>query len=173
MQANDPYRALRSYKNAATMTWVFQEGDGVPQGTVDTFGLVVGVDVVPVRDDVIAKPESGADRADWEAFALGQGWTLDQAHEASLKDLRAIPGRDPNEPVRLLNDPSAAPERPDASAVKADWQAWAVANGADEAWANDKATTKADLQDYQPGPDAHPAVSGDPVAENADELANG
>src|SRR4051795_4957290 len=140
MQANDPYRALRSYQNPATMTWVFREGDGVPQGTVDTFGLVVGVDVVPVRDDVIARPDSGSDRAEWEAFALGQGWTLERAREASLKDLRGIPERDPDAAPRMLDDPAAAPDRPEPGAVKADWVAWAVSVGADEDWANDKAT---------------------------------
>src|SRR4029453_17879861 len=104
----------------------------------------------PTRDDVIAKPESGAERHEWEAFAIGQGWTLEDAREASMKDLRAIPERDPEQPARELPDPDAAPDRPSESAVKAEWIEWAVANGADETWANDKATTKAELMDFQP-----------------------
>jgi hypothetical protein len=172
MRESFPYRALRKIRQPGTLEVPYGEGDMLPANAVTEWGLVVGEDVVPVRDDVIARPDAGAERAEWEAFAIGQGWTLTDAREASMKDLRAIPERDPNEPARMLGDPDAAPDRPADGAVKADWIAWAVANGADEVWANDKGTTKADLQDYQPSDDAT-AERTDSVAEAADQQTNG
>jgi hypothetical protein len=172
MRESFPYRALRKIRQPGTLEVPYGEGDMLPANAVTEWGLVVGEDVVPVRDDVIARPDAGAERAEWEAFAIGQGWTLTDAREASMKDLRAIPERDPNEPARMLDDPDRASERPSESAVKADWIAWVVANGADETWANDKGTTKADLQEYQADTEAT-APRTDSVAEAADEQTNG
>jgi hypothetical protein len=176
MRENFPYVALRRIHQPDTLLYPYNEGDGLPANAVTEWGLVVGEDVAPVRDDVIAKPGDDADRAEWEAFAVGQGWTLEDARDASMKDLRAIPERDPEQPARRLDEPGPAPDRPAESDVKAEWIRWATANGADEQWANDKGTTKADLMEWQPEQSADEAATAertDSVAEAADEQTNG
>ena len=170
MQTNDPYRALRAIKSPGMMYDAYQPGDGVSQSAVDNWHLVIGEDVTPVRTGVVPRPEGDAPREAWEAFAIGQGMTVDEAREASLKDLRKIPAPDPEAAPGPLADPSAAPERPGDDAVKAEWVAYALAIGADEEWATAKSTTRADLMDYEAvgGP-----TSGDPAAAAANEQANG
>lgn len=165
MQANDPYRAVRAIKSPGMLYNAYVEGDGVSQSAVDNWHLVIGEDVVPVRTDVIARPDSDAPREAWEAFAIGQGMTVGEARESSLKDLRTIPAPDPETAPEALPVPGAAPERPADDAVKADWVAYAVASGADEEWATAKTTTKADLMDYEA------AGPGDPVAVAANDQA--
>lgn len=151
MQANDPYRAIRAIKSPGMFYNAYNPGDGVAQSAVDNWNLVIGVDVLPVRTDVVPRPEGGdATREQWEAFAIGQGMDPQEAREASLKDLRAIPAPDPELPGEALPDPTAPPERPADDAAKAEWVRYAVASGADESWATAKGTTKADLMDYEP-----------------------
>lgn len=175
MPEDFPYVALRPIRQPGTLLTPYRDGDGLPANAVTEWGLVVGEDVAPVRDDVIPKPDDDADRAEWEAFAIGQGWTYADARDASMKDLRGIPERDPEQPARRLDEPAAAPERPAESDVKAEWVRWATANGADETWATDKGTTKAELMEWQPGQPADDATAErtDSVAEAADEQTNG
>ena len=171
MQTNDPYRAIRAIKSPGMMYDAYQPGDQVSQSAVDNWRLVVGEDVMPVRTDVVARPEDDAPRESWEAFAIGQGWTTGDARAASLADLRKVPAPDPEVAGEPLPDPSAPPERPGDDAVKAEWVAYAMASGADEEWATAKSTTKADLMDYEAL--GGPAVPGDPVEVAANEQANG
>jgi hypothetical protein len=165
MQTYTEYIALHALRAPGTLTYGYREGDGVPAGTVENWELVVGVDVMPRDTGVIARPD-GDDRAAWEAYAIGQGTSPDEARAASLAELKKTPepavDAETGGPV-VLPDPNAAPERPAPDAKKADWVAFVVATGADEAWANDRSTTKADLQDYTPSRDVTPSV-GDPVA---------
>jgi hypothetical protein len=83
--------------------------------------------------------------------------TADEASAASQDDLESV-------------DP-ADDGRPADAAVKAEWVAYVVGAGADEAWANDKGTTKADLQAWKPGQ----VKAGDTVAQSLSEqqVANG
>jgi hypothetical protein len=167
MPENFPYVALRPIKQPGTLLTAYRDGDGLPANAVDEWDLIVGEDVMPVRDDVIGRPDDDADRARWEAFAIGQGWSPEDAREASMADLRAVPERDPELPARRLDEPQPAPDRPAESAVKAEWVEWAVANG----------TTKAELQEFQPdgeqSAEAATAERTDTVAEAADEQTNG
>ena len=142
-------------------------GDGVPASTVENWSLVVGEQVMPLNTGAVARPDDDGDRAAWEAYAIGQGMTVDEAREASLKELRSVPPPDDQVPPEDLPNP-VSPERPDENAAKAEWVAWARANGADEDWAGAKSTTKADLIAFDPS-----APHGDVVAEAADEQTNG
>lgn len=181
MPITEPFIALRALRIPGTMAWGFQPGDGVPQATVDNWGLEIGVDVMPRDTGVVPRPADDADRSEWEAYAIGQGMDPETARNASLSELKGIPEPDPEEPPQPLPDPNAPPERPAPDALKADWIAYVVAMGADETWANDRSTTKADLQDYEPKRDFPPAgtdtvvtppANGDTVAEQATDIQN-
>lgn len=149
MQANDPYRALRAIKSPGMLYLAYNEGDGVSQSAVDNWGLVVGEDVLPVRTDVIPRPDDEALRPEWEAFAIGQGMSVQDAQAASLTDLRTIPAPGPETAPEVLPVPPAMPGRPADDAVKAEWVRYVLALGADEVWATAKSTTRADLMDYE------------------------
>jgi len=168
MRENFPFIALHDLKQPGLMTYGYRRGDGVPQGAVDGWGLVVGEDVAPANTKAIPRPANDASRAEWEAFAIGQGWNSADAADATMKDLKAIPDPDPEQPAEQLPNP-VNPDRPDEGAAKAEWVRYAVAQGADEEWANAKGTTKADLQAYDPA-GAEPT---DEVAAAANEQANG
>jgi hypothetical protein len=179
MQENFEYIAQRGIKAPGTMVWAYQRGDGVPTGAVENWELAVGEDgdVLPVNTGVVARPEDDADRTAWEAYVIGQGTSTDEARAMSLDDLRGTYDPDDDQPVRSLTD-SGSPQRPADSDKKAAWVAYVTAMGADESWANASDTTKADLMNWQndrridSGPEPA-ASSGDPIAENAGELANG
>lgn len=174
MQTNDEYEALTDIQAPGTMVFAYRTGDGVPASAVDNWELRVGEQVRPRNTGVIPRPADDADRRAWEAYAIGQGMATEDAQAASLEDLRAAyPETDDEPEVRDLPSPT---DRPADGDVKADWVRWAVASGADETWATDKGTTKAELMDWTPpdrsdrGPD--PEV-GDPVALSATQQANG
>lgn len=177
MREEYDYTALVPLRAPGTMVFGYRAGDGVPASVVESWDLVVGEQVSPTSTGVIARPEDD-DRRHWEAYAIGQGWTADAARAASLDDLQGIEqteGADP-EP---LPDPNAPLPRPEPSALKSDWIAYVLQEGADPNWANDKATTKADLQDYSPQRDTGPTETvntppvGDTVAVAATEANQG
>lgn len=170
MRENFPFTALRKIQQPGGLLYPYGPGDGLPAEAVRDWGLVVGEDVMPTNTKSVPRPADDADRADWEAFAIGQGMTVEDAREATMRDLRAVPDPDPEQPAEALPDP-LHPARPDDGAVKAEWVAWAVSQGADEEWANAKGTTKADLQAYEP--DATATQPTDEVAAAANEQANG
>lgn len=119
-------------------------------------------------------------RTAWEAYVTGQGTTIDDARAASLDDLRGMYDAPKTEPgahdlpatvapegvdgTGVRPDPAippaddqgnttpagTGPERPAASAKKADWVEYAVAAGADADWARADDTTKADLESWKP-----------------------
>lgn len=180
MQVYTEYIALAPLRAPGTMVYGYQAGDGVPAATVEAWELSVGIDVMPRDTGVVARPEKGSDdRVAWEAYAIGQGRPRDEVVAASLADLKKTPepAVDETGAAVVLDDPFAVPERPASDAKKADWIAYVTYFGADKAWANDRATTKADLQDYSPKRDVVPTetvvvpgpdpVGGDPVAESA------
>lgn len=172
------YVAQRAIQAPGTMVYAFQRGDDVPAASVENWELSVGEDgdVLPVNADVIPRPEDDAERAAWEAYVIGQGTDTADARAMSLDDLREAYDADTAE--QPVTAPADGPRRPADGDVKAEWIAYAVAIGADRGWANDSATTKANLMNYQndkrvdSGPDPELA-SGDPVAEHAGNLANG
>lgn len=181
MQEYTPYVALVPLKAPGTMVFGYQPGDGVPAATVEAWELTVGLEVLPRDTSVVARPDKDSDdRVAWEAYVIGQGRPREEVIAASLADLKKTPepavDEETGAPVPLA-DPFAPPERPSPDAKKAEWIEYVIATGADKAWANDRATTKADLQDYEPknvarGP-AETVVTppvGDTVAANASEL---
>lgn len=178
MQISYPYRALKAFGPPGTAVNGYQRGDGVPQDVVDNWELEVGIDVEPTDTAVIGYPGEGADRKDWEAWAIGQGMPADEARAASLDDLiAAYPEPEPDAdgnlpPGEPLADSTARPERPDETALKAAWIAYVTASGADKTWANEKATTKADLMAWDPGQGFQRPVVGDTIAASLSEQQN-
>jgi hypothetical protein len=170
MRENFPYVALRPIKQPGTLLTPYHAGDGMPASAVDDWELVVGEDVMPTNTKVIPRPEGDASRAEWEAFAIGQGWNSADAADATLTELRKIPAPDDQTAAEPLPDPTAPPARPDESAAKSEWITYVVSQGADEEWANTRSTTKADLMAYEASDTRRPA---DEVADAVDEQANG
>jgi hypothetical protein len=159
------YVALKGILQPGTSVFGYQRGHAVPAEVVESWNLVLDDDVaegtrLPADGNAaVARPAEGANRADLESYAVATGaLTQKQAAEASQDDLEAV--------ATAEDQPAAEqPVRPADSAAKADWVAYALAQGADPQWANDSATTKANLQAYEP-------PVGDTVAEAATE-ANG
>lgn len=157
------YVALRGLQAPGTSVFGYQRGDLVGESVVEAWGLVLGDDVaegteVPEPAPAIPATRPGAadTRATWEAWAVANGMTPEDAENASQDDLESY------EPVQQ----GGRPQRPADSAPKADWVAYAIAQGADERWAKDSATTKANLQAYEPAP-------GDTIATAATEANSG
>lgn len=144
----------------------YRRGDEVSAQVVENWGLVVGEDVVegdltedndPAVVRLHTRPNEGATRADWEAWAVYNGMDADDAATATMEDLQD---------AGTKNDP----QRPADSAKKAEWVAWVIDQGADDGWARADSTTKADLQAWEPeAVAADEPESGDPVAESATE----
>jgi hypothetical protein len=176
MQVQQPYVALGTIQRPGTMVNGYQRGDGVSQEVVDAWELVVGEQVVPFDTGVIARPTEDGTRADWQAYAIGRGMDPADAQAASLDDLVAAYPDDDAE-VKPLPVPGSIPQRPEADARKAEWVDYVIAMGADKSWANDRSTTKAELQDWDestgPGHVTPVPEVGDPLAVQATEQANG
>jgi hypothetical protein len=148
----DDFAALHPLQAPGTMVYGYRTGDPVPESVVSAWELEVGLDVRPLHTGAVRRPEDDSREA-WEAYAIGQGMSYDDAQSASLADLKKTPEPEVDSetggPV-LLDDPDAPPARPEPTAVKADWVTYVIAMGADRAWAEDRSTTKADLQDWEP-----------------------
>jgi hypothetical protein len=162
------YVALKGILQPGTSVFGYQRGHAVPAEVVESWNLVVDDDVaegtsLPADGEAaVARPAEGANRADLESYAVATGaLTQKQAAEASQDDLEAVATAEDQPP----SEQGEQLVRPADSAAKADWVAYALAQGADPQWANDSATTKANLQAYEP-------PVGDTVAESATE-ANG
>jgi hypothetical protein len=165
-----PYIALAPLRPPGSLVAGYQPGDPVSDDVVAAWDL----DDTQVREveagsetdiatlaavaPALVKPGPEANRAELEAYAVAIGaMTADEASAASQDDLESV-------------DP-ADDGRPTDAAVKAEWVAYVVGAGADETWANDKSTTKADLQAWKPGQ----VKAGDTVAQSLSEqqAANG
>lgn len=167
------YVALGGIKAPGTSVYGYQRGDRIPPDVVEKWDLTVGLDVAEGTDlpvDELPAPErpgESATRGDWEKWAVANGMSEAEAAAVSQDKLEAVEAKDvtpaESEPVSEQGD---QPVRPADSAPKAEWQAYAVALGADEAWARDSATTKANLQAYEP-------PVGDTVAVAATEANQG
>lgn len=158
------YVALRGIQAPGTTVFGYRRGDRVDESVVASWNLNVGTgpdadvaegtDVPADTATVAVRPGPEGTRADWEAFAVAGGMSEQDAAVASQDELESAPAE------------AETPVRPADSAPKAEWQAYAVALGADEAWARDSATTKVNLQAYEP-------PVGDTVAIAATEANQG
>jgi hypothetical protein len=157
------YTARSGIKAPDTAVFGYRRGDDVPPSVVEAWGLTVGDEVsegpLPVDDEVRPSgPPTEADtRATWESWAVANGMDADKAAVAPMDELQAV-GANP------------ADDRPADSAKKSEWVDWVVARGADESWARDGATTKADLQNWTAGEEA---TAGDTVASSPAEANQG
>lgn len=176
------YVALTQISAPNSYVYAYSPGDLVTEQVVTDWGLVRGEQVEPVDGYKPPRPaEDSTDRAAWEGYVTGQGTTLDDARAASLAELRdmypapepeptpawqvndgmsgATPVNATNVPVPTTVNPddipaADAPERPAASAPKAEWVEYVVAAGGSEEWARNSDTTKADLTAWEPGRNA-------------------
>jgi hypothetical protein len=162
-----PFIAIAPLSPPESLVYGYQPGDPVGDDVVEAWELgedkvqwvepeeVGSLEVVPVSPESAgpARPGPEANRAELESYAVRVGaMTAEEAAVASQDDLESV------EPQEQADD-----GRPAESAVKADWIAYVVQTGADESWANDKATTKADLMAWEPSGAARPAA-GDTIA---------
>lgn len=152
------YTARGGIQAPGTAVFGYQRGDDVRASVVEAWGLVVGDHVVegPLTDDdrpASAPPSEADTRVTWEAWAVANGMSAEDAESASMEDLRAV-GAEP------------ADDRPADSAKKSEWVDYAIKRGAEESWARDDSTTKANLQAWTPAP-------GDTVAVAATEANQG
>lgn len=164
------FTALRGIQAPGQAVFGYQRGFDVPAEVVESWGLIVGdasdpeAEVVegsldpetPVAEPALARPSEADNRATWEAWARANGMDADEVAEASIETLMGVKGK----------EQGAVLDRPADSATKAEWVKYAIARGADEKWARDGSTTKADLQAYEPG-------AGDTVAVAATEANQG
>lgn len=160
------FTALGSLKQPGVDTYAvgYRRGDAVTAVVVENWGLVVGEDVVEgdLDEDAaaaapMARPGEGDNRATWEAWAVANGMSTEDAAAASQDDLEAV-------------GEQATDDRPADGAKKAEWVAYVSnhpqATDDDKAWASTDSTTKADLMAWQP---ASGAKVGDPIAVAATE----
>lgn len=170
------YTALRGILAPGTSVYGYHRGAPVAGQVVDAWGLVVGEANDPDADVVsgdlpagelesvpLGRPTEADNRATWEAWAIANGMSEQDAAEVSQEDLEAVEAVPDAEPAAGQGD---QPVRPADSAKKADWVAYAEARGADPAWAGADSTTKADLQAYEP-------PVGDTIAAAATEANQG
>ena len=88
MTARAEYRALRSID--INGVWGYQAGDDIYADVVDKFDLVVGEDVEPSGEKVLAKPAKNASRAAWAAYALDQGLSQGEVDGLGRDELAAL-----------------------------------------------------------------------------------
>lgn len=169
----DDFYALRPIAAPGTAVFGYQPGYPVAASVVEAWELEVGIDVMPGNTNAVPYPgEDSDDRAQWNAWAMAQGGDAQTVQAASLADLKADypepePDEDGNPPAaERLARPT---DRPEDSALKAEWIAYVTHMGANVEWANDKSTTKADLMAWDPGQAANPGAVGDTVAAAASE----
>jgi hypothetical protein len=91
------YIALRSIPN--DLTAGYRAGDGMYAQVVADLGLVLGVDVVAARPDVLPRPADTAPAAAWRDYALAQDKDLTREQVEDRADL-----------IRRFPDPGAKPE---------------------------------------------------------------
>lgn len=156
------YVALQGLMAPGTNVFGYRRGDPVGEAVVESWGLVLGEHVAEGTElpaDAVpgtpVRPDEAGTRGEWEAWAVANGMSAEDAARVSQDDLEA---------VQAAEEPAPA-ARPADNAPKAEWVTYAIGQGADETWARDSATTKANLQAYEP--------VGDPVAIAATEANQG
>lgn len=159
------YTARVHIKAPGTLIYGYGPGDPVSARVVEEWGLtddqvVLGDNYQPERP-----AEDDDDRDAWERYVVGQGTSEEDARAASLDDLKGMYDAPPSPepPAWEINDKLSDQElaahqtevagasnaqRPADSATKAEWIAYVVGQGADEAFANATSTTKDDLRNW-------------------------
>lgn len=159
--------ALHTLNAPGSLVAGYRTGDPISEAVAESWGLILGEDVSEDAPDTeaapaLTRPTEEDNRATWEAWAVANGMTPEDADQASQEDLEAT---GPSEAPAPAEHP-----RPADSAKKGDWVLYVndhpQATAEDQVWAGDDTTTKADLQAWQPKP-------ADPVAVAATEQANG
>jgi hypothetical protein len=138
----------------------YTEGSTVPAEVVRDWGLVVGQDV-EVRDAEgrgLDRPGEDATRSEWEVYAVARGTDPQEVRNMDRAELAELyPAEDEPQPPAAAAGPDAdpgpdaGPARPAESAKKAEWVEYVIERGGDESWARSSDTTKADLQEWEPG----------------------
>lgn len=165
--------ATHTINAPGTLVAGYRAGDPIEPSVIEAWGLVEGddyrTDAPRAETPAVPRPADDTDRGAWVAYALSRGADPDRL---DTMDLAEIMDRYPE-----VDDEGSEADypRPAESARKSEWVLYVTdhphATAEDSAWAGDDSTTKADLMAWQPG-DTAPA-SGDLVAENATEQANG
>lgn len=162
------YVALTTIYAPGTSVAGYQRGHAVPADVVENWDLAVGTDVaegaaLPENEDgtPMQRPGPEATRATWERWAVANGMSEHDAATAAQGALEKVESKKPAGP-EATTSPDEVPGRPADSAPKADWIGYVVGAGGDKRWANDSATTKANLQAWEP-------TVGDTVAASATE----
>lgn len=170
------YVALGPIYAPGTSVAGYQRGHAVPASVVEAWELTVGdgpdAQVAEGSDlpahgglSPMDRPGPEANRSTWEKWAVVNGMSAEDAAAAAQEALEKIEAKKADaeafETIEEWDRPDPA-ERPADSAPKADWIRYVIDSGGDRQWANDSATTKANLQAWQP-------ATGDTVAVAATE----
>lgn len=165
------YVALIDIPVPGTSVFGYRRGHAVPESVVQNWELAVGEQVaegtqLPEDDEsgaTMGRPGPEATRATWEKWAVANGMSQEDAAVAAQEALEKVEAKKADAEPSVPDDAApVAPERPADSAAKAEWVKFVVDSGGDPQWANDSATTKANLQAWEP-------VVGDTVAVSATE----
>lgn len=142
VQPADGYRPPRPAEDSTDRaSW---EAYVVGQGSTLDDARAASLDELRAMHDPDPEPEPPAH--DLPAGASPEGVDGTGVQNPTPVDNVPSPVHDPqNAPPREI------PDRPAESARKPEWVEWAIAAGADPAWANSDDTTKADLIAWQPG----------------------
>jgi hypothetical protein len=148
------YTLMHDLPIPGTYAAALRAGDEITEQGRVAAGLVVGIDVLPLRDDVLARPGDDDPRAAWQDYAVVRGVPYDEAVNLDAAELR----------TRVDAEPEGAREAamPETGDRKNVWQDFAVtqivgATGGkvDAGTARDRISplTKAELMEVF-GPDA-------------------
>jgi hypothetical protein len=115
------YKALRDLKvPGSAYAFAAREGDDITENARDNAGWVVGLDVEPLRDDVMERPADDAPRSTWQNYAVVRGVPYAEAADLDRKELQKRLETQPEEP------PADAGAMPAESDLKAAWVEYAV-----------------------------------------------
>lgn len=163
------YVALIDIPVPGTSVFGYRRGHAVPEPVVQNWELAVGEQVAEgtqlpegESDAAMGRPGPEATRATWEKWATANGMSQEDAAVAAQEALEKVEAKSVEAETPEPAEVQPAPERPADSAAKAEWVKFVVDSGGDSQWANDSATTKANLQAWEPAP-------GDTVAVAATE----
>lgn len=84
------YTLLRDFKvPGSPYVTALRAGDEITEAGRLNAGLVVGLDVTPLRDDVIARPADDAPRSAWQDYAVSRGVPYTEAADLDAAELRS------------------------------------------------------------------------------------
>lgn len=104
------YLALHDIKIPDSYAYRYRAGDELTELARVHLGLVVGVDVEPLRTDAMARPADDADRATWQDYAVVRGVPYTEAVNLDRKELmaRLETAEDPADPANAGAQPAEA-----------------------------------------------------------------